>query len=295
MVLLAVMLPALLGATALSVDIALFYFEWAVLQKAADAAALAGASQLPANPTQAISTASSYATTNGVTSAEITSVTVGATNQTVTVTLTRNVPYYFGRLVGLTQSPVMASATAGVVTSGAAFGMVPVGIDSRTTYTYGQPITLFQGNNPPGTWGPGNWGALSLGGSGADNFANNVINGYQGTVSVGDLITTETGQMTGPVKTSFDTRISMGEASDPSGTFSSHTLGDVRVATVPMVNFANINGNSQVPVVGFAEVWLTSVDNKLDINAVFIQQISQGGRPNAGATNYGAYHPVLMR
>jgi uncharacterized membrane protein len=40
----------LLGAMALSTDVGLLYFNWMQLQKAADAAALAGAEQLTAVP-----------------------------------------------------------------------------------------------------------------------------------------------------------------------------------------------------------------------------------------------------
>jgi len=47
MVILAVVLPTLLGAMALCADVAVFYFNWANLQKAADSAALAGAHYLP--------------------------------------------------------------------------------------------------------------------------------------------------------------------------------------------------------------------------------------------------------
>jgi Putative Flp pilus-assembly TadE/G-like len=294
-VLFTLLLPVMLGAMALAVDIGVFYFEWAQLQKAADAAVLAGASYLPQNPTQAISTANSYAQMNGVAKGEIASTTVGASNQTISIKLSRDVCYYFGAVLGLTQSPVAVAATAGLLTTGSASGVLPLGIDSRTNYTYGAPISLFQGNSPPGTWGPGNWGALALGGSGACNFENNVVNGYDGTVSVGDVLATETGQMTGPVRSSFDTRISAGEAMDPGGTWSSHSLADPRAVTVPIVDFADINGVSQVPVLGFAEVWLAGVDNKLDISAIFLQQVSPGGEPDPNATNYGAYKAVLLQ
>jgi len=46
LVLLTLILPVLLGAMALGADFSIIYFNWALVQKAADAAALAGASQL---------------------------------------------------------------------------------------------------------------------------------------------------------------------------------------------------------------------------------------------------------
>ncbi|MGH7865014.1 MAG: pilus assembly protein TadG-related protein, partial [Candidatus Binataceae bacterium] len=65
MVILAVVLPALIGAMALCADVSIFYFNWANLQKAADAAALAGAHSLPNNTSQASTVATTYALTNG--------------------------------------------------------------------------------------------------------------------------------------------------------------------------------------------------------------------------------------
>ncbi len=46
MALFTIVLPVLLGVMALGVDFALIYLNWSMVQKAADAAALAGASQL---------------------------------------------------------------------------------------------------------------------------------------------------------------------------------------------------------------------------------------------------------
>src|SRR5690348_17014629 len=118
MILLALLLPVLLGAMALGTDIAVFYFQWGTLQRAADAAALGGASQLPGNPTSAMAAARDYAGRNGIAGGEIKSVTVSADHHSITISLTRNVPYYFGSVLGLGSSPVSARATAGVVPAG---------------------------------------------------------------------------------------------------------------------------------------------------------------------------------
>ena len=293
LILLALLLPVLLGAMALGTDISVFYFQWGNLQRAADAAALAGASRLPLDPDGAMATARDYVRRNGVATGEVSSVTVSADHRSLTVTLTRNVPYYFGSVLGLGQSPVSARASAGLVPAGGATGALPIGLDSRTTYTFGQQVVLMQGD-ASSQWGPGNWGALALGGSGASNFSNNVTNGYQGEINLGDLLSTETGKMTGQVRTSFTQRIDAGAVVDPGGTFANHALDDPRVVTVPIVNFAAVNGASQVPVKGFAEVWLDSIDSHLNITAIFIQQITPGGAPNPAAPDTGSYKVVLL-
>jgi hypothetical protein len=127
-----------------------------------------------------------------------------------------------------------------------------------------------------GQVGPGNWGPLALGGTGASTFESNVENGYFGKVGIGDLLNTETGLMAGPTKIAFDARLSAGETQDPGGTYANHTLTDPRAVTVPMVDFANINGKSQVPVIGFAELWLVGMDKKENITTYFIKQVVDG-------------------
>jgi Flp pilus assembly protein TadG len=74
-VMMLVMIP-LLGLIGLGSDIGLLYFHWGIVQKAADAAVLAGAGYLPNHPSTAKTTASGYATQNGLRTGEIVSNTV---------------------------------------------------------------------------------------------------------------------------------------------------------------------------------------------------------------------------
>ena len=289
-VLLAMSLPALIGALALSTDVAVLYFNWQSLQSAADSAAVAGASYLPSNPPQAISTANIYAANNGILVSEITSTTVSADSNSLNIQLRRTVPYSFALLLGLVTGTVSAQATARLQTIGKTIGVTPIGIDYRTQYSSGQVVTLMQGQV-----GPGNWGPLALGGSGASNLSQNIEYGYQGSISAGDLLTTETGLATGPIRSAFDYLINEGQSVDSGGTFASHTATDPRVLIVPMVDFSSINGNSQVPVKGFAALWLVSVNSNDDIRTYFINQVAPGSTPDPKATNYGAYRAVLVQ
>src|SRR5512146_3010600 len=220
-VVLALLLPVLIGAIALSSDVGVLYFNWHLLQSAADCAAVAGANYLPSNPAQAISTANEYAAKNGILSAEITSITVSGDSSSLTIQLRRSVPYSFALLLGLVTGTVSAQATAQIQTAGQVIGVTPIGIDYRTAYTNGQVVTLLQGQ-----LGPGNWGPLGLGGSGASNLSQNIQNGYPGSISTGDLLTTETGLATGPIRSAFNYLISEGQSVDPSGTFADHEPTD---------------------------------------------------------------------
>lgn len=288
MVILAVIIPILLGAVALGVDLSIFYYNWAHLQSAADAAVLAGGAYLPSNPDQAQATAIDYANRNGVQNTEIVSTNVEHDDKQISIQLSRNVPYYFGRLLGLTQGTIQVAATAGLKTAGTAKGIMPVGVQFNTNYQFGQIITLTQGV------GPGNWDALALGGTGASVYRNNIINGYSTPVSVGDMLTTEPGVMNGPTRQGFNTRIQAGLDSDPSGTFLVHSLDDPRAVVVPMVDFSGVHGRSQVPVLGFAELWIVSVNAHAEITTYFIQQTVPGGRPSQNAQNFGAFQVVLL-
>src|SRR5579863_9502344 len=102
----------LAGAMALGTDVAVLYFNWVELQKAADAAALAGASYLPNDTATAKSTAITFAKNNGITAAEISTPTISNSNTQITVNIQRNVPYYFATLHGLTTGQVKVASTA---------------------------------------------------------------------------------------------------------------------------------------------------------------------------------------
>jgi hypothetical protein len=285
----AVAVGTLIGAMSLGVDVGVLYFNWMQIQKAADAAVIAGASYLPLDPATAIATADSYAEENGIATAEIASTTVGGNDNSISIVIQRSVPTYFARILGLFSGSVAAKATAAVEGVGSVNGMLPIGIDSRTTYTFGQQVLLMTGQ-----YGPGNWGPLVLGPNGASNFANNVEYGYAGNFNIGDWVTTETGLMSGPTQQSFNARINTGLSEYPNATLESHTLNDPRVATVPMVNFANINGQSQVQITGFAELWLVGMDSHGTITTDFIQQVADG-RPSANSSAYGAMQAVLIQ
>jgi Flp pilus assembly protein TadG len=287
LVMLALALPVLTGIVSLSVDVANFYFNWFALQRAADTAVLSGAVYLPAYPQQAISTANSYAALNGIKNGEIVSTAVSNSNMQLSMTVTRSVVFTFSRVLGVNNGVATASATAQVISVGKADGVNPLGVDYTTPRTYGQVVNLHVGV------GPGNWGALALNGSGSGIYQNNIINGASGPITVGQTVNTEPGNMKGPTQSAVNTRISNGQTFDPGGTFANHQLNDPRVLTVPMVDWAGVQGNSTVPVKGFAELWLVSVDANATITTYFIEQTAPNTQALPGVETYGAYTPLL--
>jgi Flp pilus assembly protein TadG len=301
-------LVALVGAIALSTDVLVMYSNWQSMQKAVDAAALAGANSLPVDPAGAITTAQNYAASNGLTAGEVGTPAVTPDDQQITVNASRRVPYYFGRVLGLTSQLVSVSSTAAAPApiskvggvSDASYGsygtttgeypLIPIGLDYRTQYDYNQPVTMNQGSV-----GPGDWGSLALGGVGGANLRSNIANGYSGPVSVGDWITTEPGKKVGPVDQGFNDRLSAGQSEYPNATFSSHTSDDPRAVVLPVVDWSTAQGRSSVLVHGFAMVWLDSVSGGT-IYGHFIQQVVPDSLPNSQAADWGAHGaPILIK
>ena len=302
------MLP-LLSLIGLGADLGLLYFHWVLVQKAADAAVLAGAGYLPNNTSQAQTTASTFATTNGLKTAEITSNTVAADNMSITMTTSRTVPYFFLQLVGVNSGQVKPIAKAGIQqNTEQARGLIPIGLPCSSTncsYTAGTLYQLVQAgaNGKGGSWnvGPGNWGRLALGAPGASQFLNNLINGYQGSINVNDYVNAETGQVNGPTATGVGDRVTMGSAVD--GAVSNPTLAtvpayDPRLVAVPLVDFTGATGTSvPVQIKGFALMWLdsyTSQGANKTLNAYFLGTVPITSVPSS-TTTFGELHPILLQ
>ncbi len=316
MVLYAVALAALLGVAALCTDVAVMYWNWLSMQKAADAAALAGAHYLPEDPTTASSQAVNYGELNGLTASEIGSPVIPANLSSITVNASRYVPYNFGRVLGLNQQLIKVSATAaaggsppciGCPPNGSPppatfgsyvgeYGLIPVGLQYNTPWVDGESIQLTEGGTGKnGTYGPGNWGSLALGGQGGANERSNLADGYSGPLSIGDWVNSEPGQKSGPIDQGISDRFSAALSSDPAGTFSSHTATDPRVAIIPLVDWNHPNGRSAVQVMGFAMVWLDGASGGT-INAHFIRQIAPDSVPNTSTADNGVQGmPVLIK
>lgn len=291
-------LPALLLATSLCVDVGDLYISRVRIQTAIDASVLAGANWLPDYQSQAISTARSYAIRNGIKSAEIQSITVASNQKSLTMVVSRDVPCYFCLAMGEgtayassgSTTGLHALATAGIVAVNSAYGVVPLGLDYRTDLNFGNQVVLKQGQV-----GAGNWDPLALGAPGANQYSNNLQNGYSGRIRIGDELTTETGNVVGPTNQGIAARISAGQSEYPSGTFMDHQLDDPRILVVPVVDFSNINGNSQVPLKGFAVMWIASSDQQGNITCYFMHQSVPNATVDNNAASYGASAPVLLQ
>lgn len=117
----ALLVVVILAFAALGTDVGLLYSARTSLQRAADSAALAGAFSFIANPsapqpdtarTQALASATANQVFGAPLLPEEVAVDVNLSLRRVTVQVTRDEPYFFARILGLTEGTVMAAATA---------------------------------------------------------------------------------------------------------------------------------------------------------------------------------------
>jgi hypothetical protein len=296
-------LPVLIASLALGADVAALYFNWVQLQKAADAAALAGANYLPGDPAQAQTVAKSNAAVNGIAAGEIVSTQVAPDDLSITITLRRNVVEQFARMVGIQNANVSTAATAGLQPNpGWARGVMPVGLpcsNGNCTYTAGKHYTLKEGptNGNWGQLGPGNWGALALGGNGSDVYRKNIELGYIGQLSVGQMISVETGNIVGPTSQGFTDRINLGNSIFPGANPVNPSQYDPRVVVIPMIDFTKAKGKSTtVPIINFALMFVDSVNgNSANIDAVYLGTVSSTGLTGKTPQDFGMLTPILLR
>ncbi len=320
MTLLAVMLPTVLGSVLLAADFAIMYYNWGLLQKAADSAALAGAIYLPGSTSMATSIATTYANKNGVGigAGDTINVTVdgSATPQWVQVRLTRAVPYYFGKVLGLQSATIKATAKAGNVVPKSSIGsnhLIPIGIDCTASDCYqpGQVITLLSQQLGPGDWGPlalpgmsgtsdmediTHYGWTSSNPSDASQIL--TVNSGAGCSTAGPgCVTMQPGE--GGVKKLLDgvtDRINDSTSLGLGDSWQDPNPANPRVVELPMVNYAGVQGASTLaPITGFAEVWLVGSDNHDHLQVIFIRAVSPGNVPGGGGQDFGSCKPVLLQ
>jgi Putative Flp pilus-assembly TadE/G-like len=312
-VIMTLVMATLLGAVALGTDVAVLYYNWVELQKAADAAVLAGANYLTGDSStdtnQVIQVTDQFAQNNGIQPGEIVSTTVSPDYESVSIVLARTVPYFFARVLGLATGNVAARATAAIKWTAMPRGVVPIGLpctaanakaagDCNGNYKeYGKGGGLYQLNppQPSGSIGPGNWEPLAIGANGGNNYRQLIAGGYQSDLGVGDTLGTftEPGKLVGPTRLGFQDRMQAAGATSFAPTPPDNvTSADWQVILVPMVDFTGVQGKSYVPITGFAEMWVTGVSQSGTVSAYFLGPMTNNGSPSGTPCQPGDAYPI---
>lgn len=278
-VLVALMFVVLFGFSAVAIDCGRVAIEKEQLQNTADAAALAGAQDLP-NTSTAVSTAENYAELNRAQSSETTATAPYNGDSTkIEVVCSRQVEYTFARVLGFNNTTVSAKAVASNTgASSGISGLRPWAVQSKYkemggkkgdtwtgnwldyTYTYGLEFELKAGG---GGGSNGYYGVAAFGNQNAssgDVYKKNISDGYDGIVMIGDYI--EDGPGNKNVKNVINDL--MTASGDTEGDYTKATKGNSRVVFVPKVDPTNLQ------VIGFAAIYLKSVDNQGYITANFL-------------------------
>jgi Flp pilus assembly protein TadG len=151
----AIMLTLLLGLAGLAVDFSNWAYQGQQQQKAADAAALAGAVYLPDDLATATSTAADVATKNGYTNGVGDTTVViqqGARANQLKVTITRNVENIFAQAIGITDHTITRTAVGEY--------QKPIAMGSPTSQFGNDPES---GKSQPDPQYPGLWASIQGG------------------------------------------------------------------------------------------------------------------------------------
>lgn len=285
------MITVIFALMALTVDAGLLYLNKSKLQNCVDSVALAAISEYAGGKEKMLAEAYKYSNLNGVPPENLI-IDISENNRRITVTTNKLVALYFANIFNISSEDIQAKSVAIAGPLSSVKGVRPFGVEQQE-FIYGETYALKSGG---GGGTAGNYGAIALGGTGASNYRNNLINGFNTySLKVGDEIETETGNMAGAT---FD-GISEILASD------SHVHGEdlsqlqidcPRLIKLPIVDSLSIEGRSTVTVVGFAAFFLddvVKVNGKTEITGRFLKKIGVGEIDEYGE-GYGLFGTKLV-
>jgi len=293
---------SMLGFAALAIDTGMILTADHQLQNAVDAAALAGASGLLINQSVATNRAVAISSLNDCMNR---AVVINAANVSypaatrILVQANRQVPLFVAPILGVNTSAVTAVASALLEPLSETRKLKPWAVPFLN-WNIGEQVLLKAGDNDdaPGTnpsfhyaidYPPVNKGTPIPGGNAYRDF---IMNSYDGTVTIGDIIQVEPGNKVGPTRQGVDYLMSQ----DP-GAFWDTQQGAVlgsnypgfsspRIIKIPFYdpNSPPGNGRSTITVTGLGSFFLEGMSGK-DLIGRFMKITTEGtnkGGPGAG-------------
>ncbi|MFZ5967144.1 MAG: pilus assembly protein TadG-related protein [Bacillota bacterium] len=288
LVLVSLLLSILLGIGGLVIDGGTLYTTKAHLQKAANAAALSGAQELTADSTVIEGIVNNVLQSHNE-QGSLVSMTIEP-EQKVSVHLQKNIPLTFMSLFGFQSAPVETRAAATILSMGHASGAAPLGIDEATPLNYFQEYKLKVDQTGVDT---GNFGVLALGGTGSKTYEENLKYGYSEEISIGDIIETQTGNISGKTRTVIQERIDA--CPYPVGDYSHRDCSRILLVPVYRPYNHNVNQLMSIKVTGFAYFYITQPMSSHDtsITGMFIKRVGTG-IGDVNSANRGAYSIKLV-
>ena len=209
LVIFAICIPVFMGFAAISIDGGVMLYSHVELQSAVDAAALAGSSALLIDQEAARSRAVAVGSANTVFSTPVTiapeDISFPTASQ-IRIDLTHTLPLYFARLIGMNETTVQATTTAQINGITGTAGLLPWTMPAAQ-FSYGAEIRLNVGQLEVRSdslttfyavcYPPANRGTPV---AGASAYEENIMNGAQMVVYVGDELLVQPGNMLGPTR-----------------------------------------------------------------------------------------------
>ena len=253
------------------------------LQKTANAAVLSGAQELTNSEAKVEEVARSIvAAHNDGSVIENLSVEM---EKKVGIDLTKTVPLAFAKLLGMESVKVEAHSAAELRIMGRAEGAAPLGIDDSIPLEFNKQYQL---KVDTGGVEYGNFGVLALGDTGARPYEENLRNGYQSELAVGDVVATQTGNIAGKTRSVVKEKVD----SCPELPRDINSRDCSRIILVPVYKPYSIDVNQvkEVQITGFAYFYITEPMGMLDtsITGMFIKRAGTGFETTKGVYK-GAY------
>lgn len=289
----ALFMAVLIGIAGFTLDKGVYYSEGAKLQNSLDSATLAASMELPASSvhsaswTLAENKAITYASLN---SFEITRDDLepiyendNSENQIIGIRAAKTVTveYSFIKVLGIDSATVTRTSSAGLSPVGGVRGVVPLcisatGLSEAIASGVIEGLTIKCSTDSdligidPHT-ASGWFGAVRIDGSGASEYCELLANGYNGILTVGQVLDMENGNMSGPTMDGFTTRVSRCK---DGCTADSYLRDCPRLVYVPVID---VLPGKQLKIVSFAAFFLESCGgngNNSYIKATYIKGVS---------------------
>jgi Flp pilus assembly protein TadG len=283
-------LTVLIGVAALSIDVGSWYREQRQAQATADAAALAGAQALPADPTEAQVLAGQYATSNGggvLAAGGIALRNDFEPHDTVVVKVSKDAPSFFANIFAIGHATVTATAAARAGVPEQVDGAAPIVVNKLHPLLSGPGCPCF---NVPTTLplgkdgAPGAFGIVDLNGgsNGNPDLADWIQSGFDGFLGTGPY-ESDTGAK-------FDSNEIQSALSDRLGTELLFPVYDT---------LSDQGANAEYDVIGWVAFHLTSFDaqgDSGDLTGWFTKVIWDGlqSSTNKHLPDFGVYSVELV-
>ena len=302
-VLAALVMVAVCGFAALSIDVGYMLTAKNQLQNAVDAAALAGASGLTAGQTEAKARAIQYAHSNDCMKVPVqlspSDVSFPASVR-VRVQSTRALNLFFARVLGMNSANVTALAAAEIGQLVGTRGLKPWAVPDLG-WPIGAPVIIKAGSvgapaTNPSYFYPIDFPPLNRGTpvTGAKEYEKNIITGSDGEVFIGDVIKVEPGNMVGPTQQGVMTLIN----ADPGAYWDGQKVAgsrfpeetSPRIVKIPFYdpNFPPNSGRKNIGVYGLGAFFISSIQGG-EVTAIFLHLATSGTRGSGNTMLYGVY------